>query len=60
VRPGVEDSSGDETVSQFVAQPGQVPYVARGHRCARLDLKAEDTLSAQFSDDDLRFNVSRK
>jgi hypothetical protein len=28
-----------------------VPRVGRGHRCARLDLEAEDTLSAEFGDD---------
>jgi hypothetical protein len=31
VRAGVEDGSGNEAVSEFVAQPGQVPRVGRGH-----------------------------
>jgi hypothetical protein len=45
VRAGREDGSGDEAVPEFVAQSCQVPCVARGHRCARLDLKAKDTSS---------------
>ena len=36
MRAGVEDGSGDEAVGEFVAEPRQVPGVARGHRCARL------------------------
>jgi hypothetical protein len=27
----MKDGSGHEAVSEFVAQPGQVPRVARGH-----------------------------
>ena len=51
MRAGVEDGSGDKAISEFVAQPCQMPRVARGHRRARLDLEAEDTLSAQLGDD---------
>ena len=46
----MQHGSGDEAVSKLVAQPCQVSGVACGHRCARFDLEAEDTLSAQFSD----------
>src|SRR5690348_15391212 len=51
VRAGMEHGSGDEAISEFVAQPGQVPRVACGYRRARFDPKAEDALSAQFGDD---------
>ena len=44
--PGVEDDSSDEPVSEFVAQPCRVARVAWGHRCACLDLEAEDALFA--------------
>jgi len=47
----VEDRAGDEAVSEFVAQPCQVPCVGCGHRCACLDLKAEYALPAQFGHD---------
>ena len=51
MRAGVEDGSGDEAVSEFVAQPCQVARVAWGHRRACLDLEAEDALSPEFGDD---------
>jgi len=47
----VEDGPSDKTVSELVAQPRQVPRVGWGHRCARLDLDAEDALSAQLGHD---------